>query len=85
MTLVRRAVLPLRAVLVMAFALLVVFQVLSMPGRDAAAKVANWLGRDDASLRFTMAMLNELAAQKSMDYPTASVAVQRLSQLASRG
>ncbi len=60
-------------------------QVLSMPGKDAAAKVANWLARDDASLRFTMAMLNELAAQKSMDYPTASVAVQRLSQLASRG
>lgn len=33
MTLVRRAVLPLRIVLVMAFALLVVFQVLSMPGQ----------------------------------------------------
>ena len=60
-------------------------QVLSMPGRDAATKVAQWLQRDDASLRFTMAMLTELAAQKSMDYPTASVAVQRLSQLASRG
>jgi len=60
-------------------------QVLSMPGRDADAKVAAWLGRDDASLRFTMAMLNELASQKTMDYPTASVAVQRLSQLASRG
>ena len=56
-----------------------------MPGRDAAATVAQWLQRDDASLRFTMAMLTELAAQKSMDYPTASVAVQRLSQLASRG
>ncbi|HTM70603.1 MAG TPA: NAD-glutamate dehydrogenase domain-containing protein [Luteimonas sp.] len=60
-------------------------QVLSMPGKDAAAKVANWLARDDASLRFTMAMLNDLAGQKTMDYPTASVAVQRLSQLASRG
>src|SRR5690606_33838879 len=60
-------------------------QVLSMPGRDADAKVAQWLQRDDASLRFTMAMLGELATQKSMDYPTASVAVQRLSQLASRG
>ena len=33
------------------------------------------------SLRFTLAMLNELAAQKTLDYPTASVAVQRLSQL----
>ena len=60
-------------------------QVLSMPGRDANAKVAQWLQRDDDSLRFTMTMLGELAAQKAMDYPTASVAVQRLSQLASRG
>jgi glutamate dehydrogenase len=60
-------------------------QVLSMPGANADAKVEHWLQRDDASLRFTMAMLNELAAQKGMDYPTASVAVQRLSQLASRG
>jgi glutamate dehydrogenase len=60
-------------------------QVLAMPGANADAKVAHWLQRDDASLRFTLAMLNELAAQKSMDYPTASVAVQRLSQLASRG
>ncbi|HEY0310215.1 MAG TPA: NAD-glutamate dehydrogenase, partial [Luteimonas sp.] len=60
-------------------------QVLSMPGGNADAKVERWLRRDDASLRFTMAMLAELAAQKSMDYPTASVAVQRLSQLASRG
>jgi glutamate dehydrogenase len=30
-------------------------------------------------------MLGELAAQKTLDYPTVSVAVQRLSQLASRG
>ncbi|HET7655787.1 MAG TPA: NAD-glutamate dehydrogenase domain-containing protein, partial [Luteimonas sp.] len=60
-------------------------QVLSMPGANAEAKLERWLARDDASLRFTMAMLSELAAQKAMDYPTASVAVQRLSQLASRG
>lgn len=60
-------------------------QVLAMPGADADAKVKHWLERDDASLRFTLAMLNELAAQKTLDYPTASVAVQRLSQLASRG
>ncbi len=60
-------------------------QVLSMPGSNADAKVKHWLERDDASLRFTLAMLNELAAQKTLDYPTASVAVQRLSQLASRG
>ena len=60
-------------------------QVLSAPGANADAKVERWLQRDDASLRFTMAMLTELAAQKTMDYPTVSVAVQRLSQLASRG
>ena len=60
-------------------------QVLSMPGATADAKVKAWIGRDDQSLRFTLAMLNELAAQKTLDYPTASVAVQRLSQLASRG
>jgi len=60
-------------------------QVLAMPGNNADAKVRHWLERDDASLRFTLAMLTELAAQKTLDYPTASVAVQRLSQLASRG
>ncbi|MEO5566033.1 MAG: NAD-glutamate dehydrogenase domain-containing protein [Luteimonas sp.] len=60
-------------------------QVLSMPGANAEARVRHWLERDDPSLRFTMGMLTELAAQKTMDYPTASVAVQRLSQLASRG
>ncbi|MEO6264632.1 MAG: NAD-glutamate dehydrogenase domain-containing protein [Luteimonas sp.] len=60
-------------------------QVLAMPGANADAKVRHWLGRDDASLRFTLSMLAELASQKTLDYPTASVAVQRLSQLASRG
>ena len=60
-------------------------QVLSMPGANADAKVKHWIERDDSSLRFTLAMLNELAAQKTLDYPTVSVAVQRLSQLAARG
>ncbi|MBB1471901.1 NAD-glutamate dehydrogenase [Luteimonas sp. MC1782] len=60
-------------------------QVLSMPARDADAKVAQWLARDDAALKFTLAMLAELAAQKTLDYPTASVAVRRLAQLASAG
>lgn len=59
-------------------------QVLSIPGNDPDARVKQWLERDDASLRFTLSMLNELAAQKSLDYPTASVAVQRLAQLAAR-
>ena len=59
-------------------------QVLSLPGKDADAKVAAWLARDDANLRFTLAMLTELASQKVLDYPTVSVAVQRVAQLASR-
>ena len=49
------------------------------------AKVQAWLQRGDAGLRFTLAMLNELATQKTLDYPTVSVAVQRLAQLAARG
>jgi len=60
-------------------------QVLAMPGSTPDEQVRHWLQRDDTTLRFTLAMLTELAAQKTLDYPTASVAVQRLSQLASRG
>lgn len=60
-------------------------QVLSTPGATAEAKVARWIGRDDSSLRFTLSMLQELAAQKTLDYPTVSVAVQRLGQLAMHG
>ena len=60
-------------------------QALSMAGSSPDAKVKSWIERDDQSLRFTLSMLSELAAQKTLDYPTASVAVQRLSQLASRG
>jgi len=57
-------------------------QVMEMPGVTAEIKLGAWLGRDDANLRFTLSMLNELASQKTLDYPTVSVAVQRLSQLA---
>ena len=63
----------------------IVGQVLDAPGASAGEKVRHWMERDDAALRFTLAMLGELAAQKTLDYPTASVAVQRLSQLAQRG
>jgi glutamate dehydrogenase len=64
---------------------ILVAQVLAMPGTTADEKVKHWLDRDDPSLGLTLSMLSELAAQKTLDYPTASVAVQRLSQLASRG
>ncbi|MGE8289946.1 MAG: NAD-glutamate dehydrogenase domain-containing protein, partial [Stenotrophomonas sp.] len=60
-------------------------QVLSMKGASAEAKVAAWVNRDDSSLRFTLSMLAELAEQKTLDYPTVSVAVQRLGQLAAHG
>jgi glutamate dehydrogenase len=60
-------------------------QVLTMPGTSPDEKVTAWVEREDQSLRFTLSMLQELAAQKTLDYPTASVAVQRLSQLAGRG
>ena len=59
-------------------------QALAMPGKDADEKVSQWIQRDDPMLRFTLSMLGELAAQKTLDYPTASVAVQRLSQLAAQ-
>ncbi len=60
-------------------------QVLEAPGATADAKLAHWIGREDAALRFTLGMLSELAAQKSLDYPTASVAVRRLSMLSNAG
>jgi glutamate dehydrogenase len=60
---------------------LLTMQVLNAPGANADAKVKQWIERDDASLRFTLGMLAELAAQKTLDYPTASVAVRRLSML----
>ena len=60
-------------------------QVLSMPGAGAEEKVAQWISREDTGLRFTLSMLAELAEQKTLDYPTVSVAVQRLGQLAAHG
>lgn len=56
-------------------------QVLALPGDSAEAKVGRWMQRDDPTLRFTRSMLDDIAAQRTLDYPTASVAVQRLSQL----
>ncbi|MCY7313700.1 MAG: NAD-glutamate dehydrogenase, partial [Pseudoxanthomonas sp.] len=59
-------------------------EVLGMPGATADAKVSHWIRRDDPALRFTLSMLDELAAQKTLDYPTAAVGVQRLSQLSAK-
>ncbi len=64
---------------------LLTMQVLEAPGANADAKLKHWIERDDASLRFTLSMLGELATQKTLDYPTASVAVRRLSMLSAEG
>ncbi|MDQ3288705.1 MAG: NAD-glutamate dehydrogenase [Pseudomonadota bacterium] len=63
-----------------------VSQVLAGGGRKPVeAKVEAWLERNDSTLRFTITMLNELMSQKTLDYPTASVAVRRLAQIAAAG
>ncbi|MGI8561712.1 MAG: NAD-glutamate dehydrogenase, partial [Luteimonas sp.] len=63
-----------------------VSQILGGGGKKPVeAKIEAWLQRDDQGLQFTMAMLNELMSQKTLDYPTASVAVRRLAQIAAAG
>jgi glutamate dehydrogenase len=61
-----------------------VSQILSDGGKKPVeAKVEAWLKRDDSALRFTLAMFADLHNQKALDYPTLSVAVRRLAQVAS--
>lgn len=60
-----------------------VAQVLASGAGTASGRLAAWIGRDDATLRFTLTMLAEMRSQRDMDYPTASVALQRLGQLVS--
>ena len=64
-----------------------VAQVLGKAGKDAdgAALVAQWLAREDSTLRFTLGMLADMRNQVQMDYPTVSVAVRRLAQLVQAG
>ena len=57
-------------------------QVISVAGdRTDVSPVQAWLQRDDATLKYTRAMLAEILTQNA-DYPIASVAVRRLAQLA---
>ena len=64
----------------------VVGQVLAGGGRKPVQeKVSAWLERDDPTLRFALAMLEDLSTQKELDYPTASVAVRRLAQVVAAG
>ncbi|WP_206858940.1 NAD-glutamate dehydrogenase domain-containing protein [Lysobacter changpingensis] len=63
-----------------------VSQILADGGKKPVEqKVEAWLKRDDSSLRFTLAMFADLHNQKALDYPTLSVAVRRLAQVASVG
>ena len=39
-----------------------------------------WLARDDATMKYTLSMFADLRTQRSLDYPTVSVAVRRLAQ-----
>jgi glutamate dehydrogenase len=55
------------------------------PKTPPARRVPEWLERDDPALRFTQTMLADLRSQKSLDYPTVSVAVRRLAQMAAAG
>jgi len=53
--------------------------------RSPQALVEAWLSRDDATLRHTMAMFADMRILRSLDYPTLSVAVRRLAQVANAG
>ena len=50
-----------------------------------AEQVGAWLARDDAALQFTLGMLADMRSLSEMDFPTLSVAVRRLAQIASTG
>ncbi len=54
-------------------------------GTDGGVQVAQWLDRDDPSLRFTREMLKDLSGQVHLDYPTVSVVLRRLGQLVQSG
>jgi glutamate dehydrogenase len=47
--------------------------------------VSDWLSRDDAALKYTLGMLADMRGLGEMDFPTLSVAVRRLAQIASTG
>ena len=52
------------------------------PGTRPDRLVRDWLARDDATLRYTLTMFNDMRNLRSMDFATLSVAVRRLAQLA---
>jgi glutamate dehydrogenase len=62
-----------------------VAQVLAQGKGTPEQRVASWMGRDDSGLRFTQSMFADMRNQRGMDFPTVSVAVRRLAQLAAAG
>jgi glutamate dehydrogenase len=62
-----------------------VVQVLAHGKGDVGTRLRSWLERDDAALKFTLGMFADMRTQMAMDYPTVSVAVRRLAQLATAG
>ena len=62
-----------------------VAQVLAHGSGTPEQRVASWVNRDDPGLRFTLSMFGDMRNQRSMDYPTVSVALRRLAQLAAAG
>jgi glutamate dehydrogenase len=61
-------------------------QVLGKGGKAKGGELVDaWLGRDDASLKFTLGMFADMRTQVVTDYPIVSVAVRRLAQLVQAG
>ncbi|MBK8286799.1 MAG: NAD-glutamate dehydrogenase [Ahniella sp.] len=60
-------------------------QVLERGQGDGNERVAAFLKREDPALKFTLTMFADMRTQVNMDYPTVSVAVRRLAQLAQAG
>lgn len=54
-------------------------------GKSPADWVSTWLSRDDAALKYTLGMFTDMRSLSEMDFPTLSVAVRRLAQIASTG
>jgi glutamate dehydrogenase len=57
----------------------------AVAGKSPADWVSSWLSRDDAALKYTLGMFTDMRSLSEMDFPTLSVAVRRLAQIASTG
>ena len=60
-------------------------QLLQLRAPDKGGRVQAWLAAADSNLSYTLSMFNEIRTQKSLDYPTISVAVRRLARLVAAG